>query len=132
MTEIVVQAILIIGVLMFLLLILAYSSSKINGKKKIKNESAQILSRRTNIREIYNQNVSRTLKNEEEIKKNELKVVEKSAGTRLVVETYNKKLEAEQKKSSTKFEYRHGFPNAYKTSYDSVRNFYSNSNSEFK
>ena len=128
MTEIVFQAIIIVGFLLIFLLVFGYSSSKINGKNKKQKHTTSLLSKKTNVREIYNQNINRSLnqtkfQNERKPQKDKAQ----NSGTRLVVENYNKKLESSKNNSPTSFEFRGGFyPNNINIRYDKTSNFYTN------
>lgn len=127
MTEIILQAMLFVGLLFFIMLVFAYSSSKINGKNKKPKSTSQILSKKTNIREIYIQNINRTLKNAEIEKEQKLNNQKKNSSTKLVVENYNQTLDSKNGNSRNSFEFSRGFyHNDANLRYNQRINFYTN------
>lgn len=93
MTQIIYQALIFTVTAFGLILMLALILSKIKGKKNPQSKNKTLLQKKTNIREIYQQNINRSLgkteiKKENLIQKKEMPKRDNQK-IRLVKETYN-------------------------------------------
>lgn len=93
MTDIVLHALLFTGIVFGLLILASLISSKIKRKKNYHIENQTLLQKKTNIREIYLQNINRSLGKTEFKKENIVQKTEtpqrQTQKIRLVKETYN-------------------------------------------
>jgi len=135
MTQIIIEALLITGGGFVVLFLLSLISSKIKVKQNLKNSKRNLLEQKTNIREIYIQNINRNLGKSEPNKENNSQksqnVDRKNQKIRLVKENYNQTMRNQFSAASNSYEKEGIFYTARNfQSLSNANQFYYSSNKE--
>jgi len=135
MTKIIIEALLITGGGFAVLFILSLISSKIKGKKDLKSNERNLLEKKTNIREIYIQNINRSLGKPEPNRENKSQKSQttdrKNQKIRLVKENYNQTMRNQFVSAGSSYEKQGMFYTARNFQNISTTNqFYYSSNKE--
>jgi hypothetical protein len=135
MTKIIIEALLITGGGFAVLFILSLISSKIKGKKDLKSNERNLLEKKTNIREIYIQNINRSLGKPEPKRENKSQKSQttdrKNQKIRLVKENYNQTMRNQFVSAGSSYEKQGMFYTARNFQNISTTNqFYYSSNKE--